>query len=173
ASPHGGARRHARAERRTIFDHRASLDLLHDEGAARDLRRALSPLRRPVGGGTRMTPWAVSIAAAVASFLLLLVVFELIRSGRPRGRSPLLGRLRGVVLPALSLWRDALNPTAGCFGVPTSPPAILGAVGALFIIAVLLHYSTVISRLSDQNTILAQRLALLEQQLRERGATAR
>jgi hypothetical protein len=32
---------------------------------------------------------------------------------------------------------------------------------------VLLHYSTVISRLSDQNTILAQRLALLEQQQRE------
>ena len=31
-------------------------------------------------------------------------------------------------------------------------------------------YSTVISRLSDQNTILAQRLALLEQEQRE-GAT--
>jgi hypothetical protein len=30
----------------------------------------------------------------------------------------------------------------------------------------------VISRLSDQNTILAQRLALLEQQLREERATA-
>jgi len=30
---------------------------------------------------------------------------------------------------------------------------------------VLLHYSTVISRLSDQNTILAQRLALLESKL--------
>jgi len=32
----------------------------------------------------------------------------------------------------------------------------------LFTIIVLLHYSTVISRLGDQNTILAQRLALLE-----------
>jgi len=30
---------------------------------------------------------------------------------------------------------------------------------------VLLHYSTVISQLSDQNTILAQRLALLETRL--------
>ena len=49
----------------------------------------------------------------------------------------------------------------------TYPPAILGAIGALFILIVLLHYSTVISRLSDQNTILAQRLALLEQQQRE------
>ena len=42
---------------------------------------------------------------------------------------------------------------------------MLFAVGMLFILLVLLHYSTVISRLSDQNTILAQRLALLEEQL--------
>jgi hypothetical protein len=114
-----------------------------------------------------VTPWAVSITAAVASFVLLIVVFELIRSRRLRERYALLWLLTGVVLLALSLWRDGLNTIAGWFGVTTYPPAILGAVGALFILVVLLHYSTVISRLSDQNTILAQRLALLEQQLRE------
>jgi hypothetical protein len=119
-----------------------------------------------------MTPWAVSITAAVASFVLLLVVLELIRSRRLRERYALLWLLTGVVLLALSLWRGGLNTIAGWFGVTTYPPAILAAVGALFILAVLLHYSTVISRLSDQNTILAQRLALLEQQLREEGATA-
>jgi len=48
------------------------------------------------------------------------------------------------------------------------PPAVFFAVGLLFTIIVLLHYSTVISRLGDQNTILAQRLALLENSLRER-----
>jgi len=46
---------------------------------------------------------------------------------------------------------------------------VLFAVGALFVLLVLLHYSTVISKLHDQNTVLAQRLALLEQQLRERS----
>ena len=40
---------------------------------------------------------------------------------------------------------------------------MLFAVATLFILAVLLHYSTVISKLADQNVILAQRLALLEQ----------
>ena len=45
---------------------------------------------------------------------------------------------------------------------------MLFAVGLLFVILVLLHYSTVLSRLSDQNTILAQRLALLESRLDER-----
>ena len=114
-----------------------------------------------------MTPLPVSIAAAVASFLLLVVVFELIRSRRLRERYALLWLLTGTVLLALSVWRDGLNTIASWFGVETYLPAILGAVGALFILAVLLHYSTVISRLSDQNTILAQRLALLEQQQRE------
>jgi hypothetical protein len=114
-----------------------------------------------------MTPLPVSIAAAVASFLLLVIVFELIRSRRLRERYALLWLLTGVVLLALSLWRGGLNTIASWFGVTSYPPAILGAVGALFILVVLLHYSTVISRLSDQNTILAQRLALLEQQLHE------
>jgi hypothetical protein len=34
---------------------------------------------------------------------------------------------------------------------------------------VLLHYSTVISRLSDQNVLLAQKLALLQEQLEVDG----
>ena len=115
-----------------------------------------------------MTPLPVSIAAAIASFLLLLVVFELIRRHRLRERYALLWLATGLVLLALSLWRGGLNTIAGWFGVQSYPPAILGAVGALFILAVLLHYSTVISKLADQNVILAQKLALLEAELRER-----
>ncbi len=117
-----------------------------------------------------MTPLPVSIAAAIASFALLVVVFELIRSRRLREQYALLWLVTGVVLLALSLWREGLNTIAGWVGVRTYPPAVLGAVGALFILLVLLHYSTVISRLSDQNTILAQRLALLEERLGRRGA---
>ena len=99
--------------------------------------------------------------------LLLLVVFELIRSRRLRERYALLWLLTGVVLLVLSLWRGGLNPIAGWFGISGYPPAILFAVGILFILLVLLHYSTVISRLSDQSTLLAQRLALLEERFRE------
>ena len=53
-----------------------------------------------------MTPLPVSIASAVASFLLLVVVFELIRSRRLRERYALLWLLTGGVLLALSVWRD-------------------------------------------------------------------
>jgi hypothetical protein len=112
-----------------------------------------------------VTPLKVSIAAAVASILLLLVVFELIRSRRLRERYALLWLLTGLVLLALSLWRGGLNTIAGWLGVTGYPPAVLFAVGSLFFVVVLLHYSTVISRLADQNVVLAQRLALLEERL--------
>ena len=114
-----------------------------------------------------MTPLKISIAASIASLLLLLIVFELIRSRRLRERYAILWLVTGLVLLVLSAWRDALNTIAGWVGVTTYPPAVLFAVATIFILTVLLHYSTVLSRLSDQSTILAQRLALLEQQLED------
>ncbi|HEX4520330.1 MAG TPA: DUF2304 domain-containing protein [Gaiellaceae bacterium] len=107
------------------------------------------------------------MVATAVSVLLLLVVFELIRSRRLRERYAILWLATGLVLVALSAWRGGLDTIAGWFGVSTYPPAVLFAVGLLFVILVLLHYSTVISKLSDQNTILAQRLALLESRIGE------
>ena len=111
------------------------------------------------------TPLKVSIAATIASLVLLVIVFELIRSRRLRERYALLWLLTGIVLVVLSAWRGGLNTIAGWLGVRGYPPAVLFAVGLLFVIVVLLHYSTVISRLSDQNVVLAQRIALLEAEL--------
>ena len=114
------------------------------------------------------TPLKVSLAATAASVILVLVVFELIRSRRLRERYALLWLLTGLVLVVLSAWRGGLNTIASWLGVRGYPPAVLFAVGLLFVILVLLHYSTVISRLSHQNVVLAQRLALLETKLSER-----
>jgi hypothetical protein len=111
-----------------------------------------------------MTPVRVSLIATAASVLLLLVVLELIRSRRVRERYALLWLLTAVVLLVLSAWRDGLGRISNLVGI-AYPPSALFVLGFLFIVIVLLHYSTVISRLSDQNTILAQRLALLESRL--------
>ena len=112
-----------------------------------------------------MTPFKVSLVAALVSFGLLAVVLELIRSRRLRERYALLWLLTAVVMIVLSLWRSGLDTLAGMVGIAYAPSALF-AVAALFIVVVLLHYSTVISRLSDENAILAQRLALLEAETR-------
>jgi hypothetical protein len=116
-----------------------------------------------------VTPLRISIAASVASILLILVVLELIRGRRLKERYALLWLATGVVLLVLSAWRGALDTIAGWFGVSGYPPAILFAAATLFVIVVLLHYSTVLSQLDDQNTVLAQRVALLERRLDELG----
>jgi hypothetical protein len=103
----------------------------------------------------------ISIFAAVAAILLLLVILELIRSRRLQERYALLWLLTGSVTLVLSVWRDALDRFADLVGV-AYPPSALFMLGLVFVVVVLLHYSTVISKLSDQNKILAQRLALLE-----------
>jgi hypothetical protein len=114
-----------------------------------------------------VTPLRVSIVGVIASLVLILVVIELIRGRRLKERYALLWLATGVALLVLSAWRDALNTIASWLGVTGYPPAVLFAVATLFILLVLLHYSTVISKLTDENGELAQRVALLELRLAE------
>jgi hypothetical protein len=114
-----------------------------------------------------VTPVGISIAATIASVALLLAVLELIRSRRLREQYALLWLVTGIVLLVLSAWRGALNSIADLAGVHTYPPAVLFAIAGFFFLLVLLHYSTVISKLADQNTTLAQRVALLEEEVSE------
>jgi hypothetical protein len=97
--------------------------------------------------------------------LLILVVLELIRGRRLKERYALLWLVTGIVLLVLSAWRGGLNTIAGWLGVSGYPPAILFAAAIMFVIAVLLHYSTVLSRLTDDNVMLAQEVALLRARL--------
>jgi hypothetical protein len=117
-----------------------------------------------------MIPFRVAVVAAIASALFLLVIFELIRSRRLQERYALLWLVTGSVILLLSVWRDALRLVAEQVGI-AYPPSALFVIGFLFILAVLLHYSTVISELSERNVRLAQDIALVEERLRihERG----
>jgi hypothetical protein len=113
-----------------------------------------------------MTSMRASTVAALAALLLIGVVLELIRSRRLQERYALLWLLTGGVILVLAVWRDLLGTVSSAIGVHY-PPSALFAVGAVFILVVLLHYSTVISKLAETNKVLAQRLALLETELAE------
>jgi hypothetical protein len=112
-----------------------------------------------------MIPFRVSVVAAIVSALFLLVIFELIRSRRLQERYALLWLVTGGVILFLSVWRDALRLVAEQIGI-AYPPSALFVLGFFFILVVLLHYSTVISELSERNVRLAQDIALVEERLR-------
>lgn len=113
-----------------------------------------------------MTPLRVSIVASIASILVILVVLELIRGRRLKERYALLWLATGIALLVLSAWRGALNTIADWVGVSTYPPAVLFAAATLFVVIVLLHYSIVLSRLTDDNVRLAQEVGLIRERLR-------
>lgn len=119
-----------------------------------------------------MTSNRISVVAALAALVLLVVIFELIRSRRLQERYAILWLVTGTVILVLSLWRSALGEVSDLVGI-AYPPSALFVLASLFVLVVLLHYSTVISQLSDQNRILAQRIALLENRVAdaERGAS--
>jgi hypothetical protein len=119
-----------------------------------------------------MTLALSTILASAASIILLLAVLELVRRRRLREKYALLWILTAIVLLILSLWRGLVDSIAIALGISYGP-LITIAVGALFVLVVLLHYSTVISALTDRTAVLAQEVAMLEERLRQLEANQR
>jgi hypothetical protein len=108
----------------------------------------------------------VQLFAALAAVVLLGVVIELIRSRKLRERYALLWLGTAGAILVFALWRSGLHELSKGLGI-AYPPNALFALAMLFVIVLLLHFSTVISKLSDRSTLLTQRLALMEERLRE------
>jgi hypothetical protein len=109
---------------------------------------------------------SVTLFAALSSLVIFTVIIELIRRGRLREQYALLWLGTATVILVLGLWRDGLNELADALGI-AYPPNALFALALAFMLLLLLHYSTVISKLSDRTTTLTQRIAILEERLRE------
>src|SRR4051812_40994024 len=108
----------------------------------------------------------VQIVSIILAAGLLVVVLELVRRRRLLERYALLWLFSALVLLGLALWRGALERIADAFGI-ASPPNALFFVAFGFILVLLLHFSAAVSKLADQSRVLAQRLALLEDRLRQ------
>jgi hypothetical protein len=106
---------------------------------------------------------AVAIIATVA---LLVFVFELVRRRKLQERYSLLWLAAAVVLLLLAVFDGLLTAFSNAIGVST-PSNALFAVAIGFLVLLVLHFSTTTSRLTDESKVLAQRLALAEQRLRE------
>jgi hypothetical protein len=110
----------------------------------------------------------LQLVAVMASLFLLLVVLELVRRRRLFERYAILWLLSSFVLLVLSVSGGLLGVVSRAVGIKYPPSALfLFALG--FVLLLLMHFSVAVSRLSDQSKVLAQRLALLEERLRELG----
>ena len=108
----------------------------------------------------------IQIVAILAAGGLLLLVLELVRRRKLAERYALLWLFSGLVLLALAAWAGLLSTIADAVGI-RYPPSALFVIAFGFILILLLHLSIAVSRLSDQTKVLAQRLALLEERVKE------
>ena len=108
----------------------------------------------------------LQFVAIVGALGLLLFVLELVRRRALMERYALLWILSSLVILGLAVFDDALAVMARQLGILSAPNALF-FVAVAFILLLLLHFSAAMSRLSDQSKVLAQRQAILEQQLRE------
>lgn len=107
----------------------------------------------------------IQLVAIIAAALMLLVVLELVRRRRLMERYALLWVFSAAVLIALAAWRNGLKVISDAVGI-IYPPNALFFIAFGFVLLLLLHFSSAVSRLSDQTKVLAQRAALLEERLR-------
>jgi hypothetical protein len=113
----------------------------------------------------------IQLLGILGTGALLLIVLELVRRRRLAERYALLWLVSALVLLVLAAWRGALTAVASLIGI-ASPPNALFFLAFATILIVLLHFSVVISRLSDQTKVLAQRVAMLDQRLRRQEGDA-
>lgn len=111
----------------------------------------------------------LQLVAVLTTLAFLLAVLELVRRRRLMERYALLWLFSAVVLLGLGIWRGLLEKVADAVGI-AYPPSALFVIAVFFILVLLLHFSVAVSRLADQSKVLAQRVALLEQRLGERGS---
>jgi hypothetical protein len=100
---------------------------------------------------------AVTIAGAL---VLMLGVLEMVRRRRLREEYSLLWLMTAVVVLVIASSRGILAWLAGAMGIAYPPSALL-VIGLGFLSATTLHFSGVVSRLSEENATLAQEIAIL------------
>ncbi len=101
-----------------------------------------------------------------ASIGMLVFVLELVRQRRLREEYSLLWLATAIVLILLSVSRPLLDVLAGLVGI-FYPPSALFLVAVVFILIMLLHFSTVLTRLAQENKDTAQQIALLRWELEQ------
>ncbi len=105
------------------------------------------------------------VALAVSIGLLLLII-ELVRRRKLREEYSWLWLLTASTILVLAVWFDLLKWITALVGA-IIPSSTIFMLAFLFLIFISLHFSVVISKLTNHTIELAQRYALLELEINE------
>lgn len=107
--------------------------------------------------------------AIAGSIILLFFIIELIRRKKIKEQYSLLWLFFGAGFIVLSIWRDGIEEIAALVGIAYAPAAfLLILVMAIFLI--LIEFSIIISKLSDNVKVLVQEIGLIKEKMKKSEA---
>lgn len=107
----------------------------------------------------------VRIVAVILTAVMLGIVLELVRRRRLVERYALLWMTVALALLVLAIWNQLLSLASDAIGVSFPPNALFIAAFAVAFL-LLLHFSVITTRLSEETKILAQEVARLDAEAR-------
>ncbi len=108
--------------------------------------------------------FGAQLASIVFAALVFLLVFEMVRRRRLHERYAILWLGAALALLVLAVWAGLLKSVSDLVGIKTPSNAFF-VIAFAFLLLLVLHFSSVASKLSDETRVLAQRLALLQQRI--------
>lgn len=102
----------------------------------------------------------IQVFSIIGSLIVLAMVALLIRRRRLREEYAILWLVSSLFLILLSVRREFLHEAARMFGI-AYPPSLLLLGGLVLGILLAMHFSISLTRLAEENKILAQELSLL------------
>ncbi len=107
----------------------------------------------------------IQIIIGAISVFVLIVVFELIRRRKLKEEYSLLWLLSGFVILVISIFPNLLNIISEALGMYYLTSMLV--ISFLFLLLIVLHFSVVVSQLSEKNKELTQELSITDFKLKE------
>jgi hypothetical protein len=110
----------------------------------------------------------LTILTAVTGFALLLIILELVRRRQLREKYVLLWITVAIIVIPLALFPRLLDAVSLAVGIASGVSLVL-FLGLIFLLVLCVHLSWEISRLEEETRTLAEEIALLRTETRERA----
>lgn len=108
----------------------------------------------------------IQLVVLITSLLVTFFIVEQVRRRRLAVEYSLIWIVAGLGMIFLSLWRNGVEYLAALMGIYYAPSALFMVFGVMVFI-LCIHFSLAISKLSSNNRVLVQRIALLEDEFNE------
>ena len=107
------------------------------------------------------------IFALIINFILLAFIINSIRRGGLKEKYALLWIFSSLTFMLFSVWFEPIKFFSRLFGI-ASPVNLLFLMGGVYMLLIILHISHALSTSHDNYKKLAQRIALLEERLKQK-----